>query len=189
MILQVRHAALRASVSYVTACDPPQLAQTSGLVYSMLSTLPVLQSSPGRLASFLSTLTPLSSSAPKLFAPHLNALLSFLPALILPSVDCGPTPTVAKPFPTPHGSFAFPPSSASPPLRKGSVEDSSYVEKEDVRKAALEFMVSLSEARPSMVRKVSGWVAAIVRGCLEGMGEFDDDPQNLQIWLDADVCC
>jgi hypothetical protein len=153
----------------------------------MLSTLPVLQSSPGHPASFLSTLTPLCSSSPELFAPHLNALLSFLPALILPSVDCGPTPTVAKPFPTPQGTFAFPPSPASPALRKGSIEDASYAEKEEVRKAALEFMVKLSEGNAKMVRKVPGWVAAIVRGCLEGMGEFDDDPQSLQIWLDADV--
>ena len=162
----------------------------------MLSTLPSLQSSPSNLASFLSTLTPLCTSAPKLFAPHLNALLAFLPALILPSADCGPTPTVAHPFPTQHSPFAFPPSPASSPAAaagarqgqgQGSAEDSAYAEKEDVRKAALEFMISLSEARPSMVRKAPGWVAAIVRGCLEGMGEFEDDPQNLELWLDADV--
>ena len=48
-------------------------------------------------------------------------------------------------------------------------------EKEDVRKATLEFMISLSEAKPAMVRKVDGWTAAIVRGCLEGTGEFPDD--------------
>jgi hypothetical protein len=58
-------------------------------------------------------------------------------------------------------------------------------EKEDVRKAALEFMISLSEAKPGMVRKVDGWTAAIVRGCLEGMGELGDE--NLDVWLEADV--
>ena len=58
-------------------------------------------------------------------------------------------------------------------------------EKEDVRKAALEFMISLSEAKPGMVRKVDGWAAAIVRGCLEGMGELGDD--DLDVWLEADV--
>ena len=36
-----------------------------------------------------------------------------------------------------------------------------------------------------MVRKVGGWTAAIVRGCLEGMGELGDD--TLDVWLEADV--
>jgi importin-5 len=58
-------------------------------------------------------------------------------------------------------------------------------EKEDMRKAALEFMISLSEAKPVMVRKVDGWTAAIVRGCLEVMGELGDD--TLDVWLEADV--
>jgi hypothetical protein len=50
---------------------------------------------------------------------------------------------------------------------------------DDVRKATLEFMISLTEAKPPMVRKVDGWTVAIVRGCLEGMGEFPDD--NLDV--------
>ena len=58
-------------------------------------------------------------------------------------------------------------------------------EKEEVRKAALEFMVSLSEAKPGMVKKVEGWTAAIVRSCLEGMGELGDE--SLDVWLEADV--
>lgn len=58
-------------------------------------------------------------------------------------------------------------------------------EKEDVRKAALQFMIRLSEAKAGMVRKVDGWIAAIVRGCLEGMGDLSDD--NLDVWLEADV--
>jgi hypothetical protein len=60
-------------------------------------------------------------------------------------------------------------------------------EREEVRRAALEFMVSLSEARPGMVKRAPGWVGAVVRGCLEGMGEFEDDEDSLEIWLEADV--
>ena len=56
----------------------------------------------------------------------------------------------------------------------------------EVRKAALEFMVSLSEARPGMVRRVDGWTAAVVRACLEGMGEIPEE--DAEIWLEADVC-
>jgi len=58
-------------------------------------------------------------------------------------------------------------------------------EKEDVRKAALEFMISLS--------RQSRGAAAIVRGCPGGIGELGDD--NLDVWLEADVrppeffCC
>jgi hypothetical protein len=60
-------------------------------------------------------------------------------------------------------------------------------EKEEVRKAALEFMLSLSEAKPSMVRKQDGWVPVVVRGCLEGMGEFPDDQASVDSWLEADA--
>ena len=49
-------------------------------------------------------------------------------------------------------------------------------EAEEVRKAALEFMISLSEARPMMVKRVDGWTQILVRACLEGMGEIEDDP-------------
>lgn len=59
-------------------------------------------------------------------------------------------------------------------------------EKEEVRKAALEFMISLSEAKGAMVKRVDGWTAAIVRGCLEGMGALGED--SLDVWLEADVC-
>jgi hypothetical protein len=56
--------------------------------------------------------------------------------------------------------------------------------------SALEFMISLSEAVPNMVRKVPGWTDIIVRACLEGMGEFDEDEtemSGLEIWLREDV--
>lgn len=126
----------------------------------------------------------LCTSSPELLAPHLDVLLSFLPILI--------RPRVAELLLTPQRILAFPLSPASPALRRGPIEDASYAEKEEVRKAALEFVVSLSEGNVKMVRKVLGWVAAIVRGCMEGMAEFDDDPhdpQSLQVWLDADVRC
>ncbi|KAI0046306.1 ARM repeat-containing protein [Auriscalpium vulgare] len=174
--VEVRHAALRASVSYLTSCDPHQAAQSLSLMYPMLETLPPLPHS--HLPKFLNTLTPLTSSSAQLFAPHLPALLAFLPALILPSADPGPTPTVARPFPGSQGAFAF------PPEQSDDHEQERDEEAEEVRKAALEFMISLSEARPSMVRRVDGWVGAIVRGCLGGMGELRDD--ELQTWLEAD---
>lgn len=37
-------------------------------------------------------------------------------------------------------------------------------EKEDVRKAALEFVISQSSAKAAMVRRVDGWALATVRG-------------------------
>ncbi|TFY78196.1 hypothetical protein EWM64_g5813 [Hericium alpestre] len=180
--VEVRHAALRAAVSYLTSCDPHQLAQSLSLMYPMLETLPSLPHS--QLPRFLNTLTPLTTSSAQLFAPHLAALLRFLPALILPSADPGPTPTVARPFPSPQSSFIFP-----PPANNGKERDTSDLEEldeeaEEARKAALEFMISLSEAKPAMVRRVDGWVNMIVRGCLGGMGELRDD--ELEAWLDAD---
>jgi hypothetical protein len=58
---------------------------------------------------------------PTLFAPHLPRLLTFLPGLILPLVDCGPTPTVGRPFPgsgrSRQGVFVFPP--MQPPTETG----------------------------------------------------------------------
>jgi len=54
--------------------------------------------------------------------------------------------------------------------------------------SALEFMVSLSEARLNMVRMVSRWTEAIVRACLEGMSKLDEDEMNgLEAWLGEDV--
>lgn len=152
-------------------------------MYPMLNTLPYLPHS--HLPTFLSTLTPLASSNPTLFAPHIPALLKFLPNLILPSGDPGPTPTVARPNPSGGSSFIFPPpdEKGKGVTSHGSPEDE---EEEEVRKAALEFMISLSEARPSMVRRIEAWTAAIVRGCLEGMGEIPEE--DTEIWLEADVC-
>ncbi|KAF4565293.1 hypothetical protein EYR36_001863 [Pleurotus pulmonarius] len=214
--VEVRYASLSASVAYLSACDPHQLAQSLALVHLMLDTLPALatpsqnpsqsHSNTHHLAKFLTTLTPLCSSHPSLFEPHLQALLRFLPALLTPAADCGPTPTVAKPFPisSDGGSngrqtaFVFPPT--SPPAPSGgepshdpSADPNDTTDDDDeraaLRLATLEFMVSLSEARPGMVKKVNGWVGVIVRACLEGMGEFDESEstnEGLQSWLNDD---
>ena len=152
----------------------------------MLNTLTYLPHN--HLPSFLSTLHPLASLHPSLFTPHLPNLLKFLPGLILPSGDPGPTPTVARPNPGGGSSFVFPPPGASDDKGKGVDKDDEEVDEEEqeVRKAALEFMISLSEAKPVMVKRVDGWTAAIVRGCLEGMSEIPED--ETEIWLEADVC-
>ena len=55
-------------------------------------------------------------------------------------------------------------------------------EREAVRKAALEYMTILSEAKPSMVKKV---VVVIVRDCLGGIGESGEG--NLDVCLKSDV--
>ena len=92
-----------------------------------------------------------------------------------------PTPTVAQPNPSADSTFAFPPvaQSSNGDGREGTGEE------DEVRKAALEFMITLSESRPAMLKGVEGWVNIIVRGCLEGMGEIPED--DTETWLDADV--
>ena len=52
-----------------------------------------------------------------------------------------------------------------------------------MRKAALEFMITLSESEPAMLKGVE--VNIIVRGCLEGMGEIPED--DTKTWLNAHV--
>ena len=152
-------------------------------MYPMLNTLPYLTQS--QLPTFLSTLTPLATSHPQLFAPHLHNLLKFLPGLIIPSSDPGPTPTVARPNPAGGSSFVFPPPTVDKGKGPATGDLGDDEEAEEVRKAALEFMISLSEARPMMVKRVDGWTSAIVRGCLSGMGEIPEDETDT--WLDADV--
>ena len=90
------------------------------------------------------------------------------------------------------------PSSAGPSSNshsnQNSIEEDEKDEERDerstLRLSALEFMISLSEAGPNMVRKVPGWTDIIVRACLEGMGEFDEDEtelSGLENWLREDV--
>jgi len=103
----------------------------------------------------------------------------------MPSADCGPTPTVAKPFPGASSSFTFPPGIPDSRIQDDNDESAEEEEKELVRKAALELMVSLSEAKPALAKRSEGWTLAMVRACLEGMGEFPED--GLDAWLEADV--
>ncbi|KAF8161678.1 armadillo-type protein [Crassisporium funariophilum] len=258
--VEVRHAALLASVAYLSSAEPGQLQIAAPLMSPMLDTLPALSTSLSHpplspsphsastsssltlslasplspnptspasgisskksnyhyLSTFLSTLTPLCSSHPVLFAPHLQSLLAFLPGLILPQVDCGPTPTVGRPFPSHshsnslsgsgsggrQGAFVFPPPSSAPAALTSSTpsslnnphakedEEDTHDELTTLRLSALEFMLSLTEARPSLVRKVGGWVEVMVRACLEGMGEFEEDEygvgEGLEGWLRED---
>ena len=194
--------------------EAAQLSQSTSLLSPMLNTLlpfaqslsqPPLGSNSSSdsaprtsnyhyLSTFLSALTPLCTSHPNLFSPHLVLLLTFLPALILPLVDCGPTPTIGRPFPGnggissgQQGVFVFPPPSESPQstssspssagpsnlnlnqnLTEDNEKDDERDERSTLRLSALEFMISLSEAGSNMVRKVPGWTDIIIRACLEG---------------------
>ena len=124
----------------------------------------------------MSSLNCLVMIKPALFQPHFQPLLSFLGPQILPNTDGASTPTESMPA-------SMHPSTKS----KSSKEytDGLDEEKETAMKAALEFMITLSEAGSGIVNEVDGWVAAIVRGCLEGMGTLRDD--DLDEWLEADV--
>ena len=167
-------------MSFFSACDLAQQSQALALMYPMLNTLPALPRA--QQPPFLSVLTELASSSPHLFRPHIPALLSFLPSLLLPAVDAGPTPTISRPNPGGGSSFAFPPERPSP---ENGDEKGPTGEEDEVRKGALEFMTTLSETKPSMLRGVEAWVNIVVRGCLEGMGEIPED--DTDTWLQADV--
>ncbi|KNZ79775.1 Importin subunit beta-3 [Termitomyces sp. J132] len=199
--IEVRTAALRASVAYLESADAQQLARASGLLAPMLSTLASLSSALSlsssqpkstptnyhHLSVFLSILTPLCATHPALFLPHLNGLMHLLSPLILPIVDCGPTPTIRRPFPPRAGSSPFPPTAGTTPTTftfppGPAATDIDDTEEHDLRQtlrlSALEFMLTLSEARPGMVRRVQGWVDVVVKACLEGMGELDEDGEG-----------
>ncbi|KIY64331.1 ARM repeat-containing protein [Cylindrobasidium torrendii FP15055 ss-10] len=168
----VRLATLQASVQYLTAADATQLAQSLSLMYPVLETLP---SAPhAKLTAFIQSLTPLCSTHPVLFSIHLPALLSIMPNLVLPSAESGPTPTMKQPF-------TFP-----PPAERKEAEETDSEDQQELRLAALEMMVSLTEAKPSMVRNVEGWVPLLVRACLEGMGDYADDMDSTMEWLRED---
>ncbi|KAL1730373.1 armadillo-type protein [Schizophyllum commune] len=205
----VRQSALAASVAYMSHCESAQRAQSLSLVPAMLDVLPRLLHSPfpaagpnassstDYLTQALETLSPLATSFPSLFAPHVPALLSIMPQLVLPPVESGPTPTVTQPF-QPFAQNQVPRSPSQSPTPNGDDEDEE--ERRKLRSAALEFMLSLTEAKPSMfkppenstVAPSSGyqpqndaWVAILVRACLEGMAELSDD--DTEHWLQEDV--
>ncbi|KIM90318.1 hypothetical protein PILCRDRAFT_84381 [Piloderma croceum F 1598] len=96
-----------------------------------------------------------------------------------------PTPTVAKRYPHTAGggaslSFFLQLGGSTFVASRDDAEEDRVAmdeEKEDLRKVAVEFVISLSEVQPAMVRKVDGWTAAIVRGCLDNLevrSEADD---------------
>lgn len=109
------------------------------------------------------------------------------------------TPTASNPHGTVTNNvnnprFLFPPpphvvhglngrTSAAPP-RVVTPEDEA---RDEMRRAALELLVSLSEARPAMVRECPGWVNGVVRCCLEGMAEVRDEGGDATSrWADTD---
>ena len=106
---------------------------------------------------------------------------TFLPSLLLPAVDAGPTPTVARLNPGGGSTFAFPPVAQS---SNGNEHEGSSEEAE-VRKAALESITTLSESKPVMLKSMKGWVKIVVRGCVENMGEIPEE--DTETWLDAEV--
>jgi hypothetical protein len=185
-------------------------SQSVGLMYPMLYTLPPL--TQAQLPPFLRTLIPLSTSHPNLFRAHLPSLLTYLCPLILsppPSFITEATPTQAHsqsfvfpPTPTagnPHAHIWPPPNSHSHSSQPSSSSSSSSKssqsqppteeeeERDQVRKAALELLISISEAKPAMAKACSGWVAGVVRCCLEGMAEIRDEGGAATArWLDVD---
>ncbi|KAF8972027.1 hypothetical protein BDZ97DRAFT_2070663 [Flammula alnicola] len=104
------------------------------------------------LTPFFSALTPLTTTHSILFAPHLQNLLIFPPSFILPPrrlwphTDC--RPSISQPEAGFEGAFVFP----SP--GEQAEDDEERDERSILRLSALEFMISLSEARPNMARKV-----------------------------------
>lgn len=56
---------------------------------------------------------------------------------------------------------------------------------EDTRYAALELLISLTESLPKAVQGFQEWTPCVVRCCLEGMADIDDDEEA--DWLDRDV--
>lgn len=193
--VEVRLAAVKASASFLSASSSSSSSANSGTATLMARALSTLPNAPhSHLTRFLNALTPLASSHPSLFAPHLQDLLRFLPALIFnkKEYDAGPTPTVSRPFPSGsssqgQGAFQFPPVQATEEDEDEGEGDEEEDELTQIRLAALELMVSLSEAKPGMVRRVDGWVASLVRACLEGMGELVDTEAELDAWVDAEV--
>ena len=70
---------------------------------------------------------------------------------------------------------------------QSSIKDTKDDERKELstlRLSALKSIINLLEARPNMVRKITGWKE--VRTSLEGMGELDKDETDLgglEVWL------
>ncbi|KAF8957612.1 hypothetical protein BDZ97DRAFT_1762868 [Flammula alnicola] len=140
---------------------------------------------PGKIYLHKHKYLPFDANPSLLDTPHSLRPSSTSPIIALsPPFSDSPTrwlrPNTDCQSPVPHrggrqGAFLFPPPSnpngdedaASSPID----DDEERNERSTLRLSALEFVISLSEARSNMVRKVSGWTEIIVRACLEGMGE------------------
>ena len=164
-------------MTFLLSSDDHKVAQSVSLLFPMLDTLSSVPQS--HFAKFMSSMYRLAKHKPGLFQPHLQSLLCFLRPRIVPSSYTVSTPTESNPTP-------FSGQGASPECKSlGTDIDGLGEEEEAIMKAIIEFMITLSEAGSTMVTEVDGWIAAIVRGCLEGMGTLRND--DLREWLEADV--
>ncbi|KAG8795726.1 hypothetical protein FRC12_010570 [Ceratobasidium sp. 428] len=200
--IPVRHAALKACAVYLSSNDPALQSQTVGLVFPMLIALNEFP--PRDQIKALETLTSLASDfrTATLFRPHIGTLTRCLEPFLNeqspnPTIDASATPTLANPG---LPQFAWPPTGPSP--QNDPDEEESLI---DRRFSALEFMVSLTEARPGMFRAPIGpegeggeasggggilggengaqaaWVSTLVRACLKGMGEVIEEGDTTQV--------
>ncbi|QRW07401.1 importin subunit beta-3 [Ceratobasidium sp. AG-Ba] len=152
--ISVRHAALRACAVYLSSNDPALQSQTVGLVLPMLMALN--EFSPRDQIKALETLTSLASDfrTAALFRSHIGTLTRCMEPFLNeqppnPTVDAGATPTLANPG---LPQFVWPPAGTQSSSSKEEEEEALI----DRRFAALEFMVSLTEARPGMFRAPIG---------------------------------
>jgi hypothetical protein len=137
----------------------------------------------------------LSEATPTVGNPNPNPRHSYHGTFGFPS-----TPTASNPHghavPATNSSnprFLFPPAQSVSSLNgRLSHNYSSNLTPEDearddMRRAALELLVSLSEARPGMVQECPGWVNGVVRCCLEGMSEIRDEGGEATVrWAETD---
>ncbi|KAG8702119.1 hypothetical protein FRC08_003684 [Ceratobasidium sp. 394] len=202
-VIPVRHAALKACAVYLSSNDPALQSQTVGLVFPMIMALNEFP--PRDQIKALETLTSLASDfrTAALFRPHIGTLTRCLEPFLNeqpsnPTVDVSATPTLANPG---LPQFVWPPtgSGAQNSSSNDADEEETLIER---RFSALEFMVSLTEARPGMFRAPIGpegeggeaaggggilggensvqaaWVSTLVRACLKGMGEVIEEEGN-----------
>lgn len=137
----------------------------------MLATLTLPPLTISHFPKFISIFTSLARKyALLLFYPALRVFLDLFSPVIVPST----TPTLEKPHPTWRAVG----------LSNGSDGDN-VKHKEAARKAALEFMVTLTEADPNLAQEEDHWVPTILKACLLGMSEFGN--ADLRVWLESAV--